>query len=127
MKLNFNTAELFFFENFIIFLICSLFLCFILVLLYSFLDVCYSTKEVTSSSPYECGFLPYGEANVDIDLNFGAIAVLFIVFDLETIMLLPIITDHSLLDLGGYSCIILFLFTFIIGLFYEIRSQVIIL
>ena len=125
MKLNFNSTELFFVENFIIFLICCLGLCIILVLLYSLLDIYYTTKEVTSSSPYECGFLPYGEANVDIDLNFGAIAVLFIIFDLETIMLLPIITDHSLLDINGYSCILLFLFTFIFGLYYEIKSQVI--
>ena len=125
MKLNFNTIELFFFESFIIFLLSCLFLCILLVLLYSLLDICYTTKEVTSASPYECGFLPYGEANTAIDLNFGAIAILFIIFDLETIMLLPIITDHALLDIKGYSCIIIFLFTFIIGLYYEIKSQVI--
>lgn len=125
MRLNFNTTELFFVENFIIFLVCCLGLCLLIVLLYSILDVCYTTKEVTSSSPYECGFLPYGEANVDIDLNFGAIAVLFILFDLETVMVLPIITDHTLLGISGYVCIILFLFTFMIGLYYEIKSQVI--
>lgn len=125
MQLCFNTTELFFVENFMVFLLCCLVLCAVMVLLYSFLDVYYTTKEVTSSSPYECGFLPYGEANVDVDLNFGAIAVLFIIFDLETIMLLPIITDHSLLGIWGYSSIILFLFTFVVGLYYEIKSQVI--
>lgn len=125
MKINSNKTEIFFVENFLIFIICCFLLCVVLVLLYSLLDVYYTTKEITSSSPYECGFLPYGEANVDVDLNFGAIAVLFIVFDLETIMVLPIITDHNLLDISGYSCIILFLFTFIIGLYYEIKSQVI--
>jgi NADH-quinone oxidoreductase subunit A len=117
--------ELFYIENLFIYIVCCISLCLILLLLYSVLDLCYTTKEITSSSSYECGFLPYGEANVDIDLNFGAIAVLFIVFDLETVMLLPFITDHSLLNLQGYICIFIFLITFIVGLYYEIKSQVI--
>jgi NADH-quinone oxidoreductase subunit A len=117
--------ELFYIENFAIYAICCVGLCLILGLLYSILDICYTTKEVTSSSTYECGFLPYGEANVEVDLNFGAIAILFIVFDLETVMLLPFITDHALLDIEGYVCIVFFLFTFIVGLYYEIKSQVI--
>lgn len=117
--------ELFYIENLFIYIVCCIILCLVLLFLYSALDLCYTTKEITSSSSYECGFLPYGEANIDIDLNFGAIAVLFIVFDLETVMLLPFITDHSLLSLQGYICIFIFLITFIVGLYYEIKSQVI--
>jgi len=120
-----NQAELFYIENFFIYIVCCLVLCIILNLLYSLLDLCYKTKEITSSSSYECGFLPYGEANVDIDVNFGAIAVLFIVFDLETIMLLPFITDHSLLSIESHISVLIFLFIFIVGLYYEIKSQVI--
>lgn len=117
--------ELFYIENICIYIVFCLGLCLILGLLYSILDLCYTTKEITSSSSYECGFLPYGEANVDIDLNFGAIAILFIVFDLETVMLLPFITDHTLLTIQGYIYILLFLGIFIVGLYYEIKSQVI--
>lgn len=127
MKINLNHFNFFITENLLFFILLSFIFCIILLVLYSILDVFYKTKEVTSSSPYECGFLPYTEANIDIDINFGAIAILFIIFDLETIMLLPIITNHSLLNISGYSCIVLFLFTFIVGLYYEIKSQIIIL
>jgi NADH:ubiquinone oxidoreductase subunit 3 (subunit A) len=117
--------QYFFVTNLFVYLVCTVVLCAFLAVLYSTLDLCYNTKEIVKSSTYECGFVPYSEANIQVDLNFGAIAVLFIIFDLETIMLLPIITDHNLLDSTGYLCIILFIFTFIVGLFYEIKSQII--
>jgi NADH-quinone oxidoreductase subunit A len=117
--------QYFFLSHLFMFLLCSILLCLFLASLYSILDLCYTTKELIKSSTYECGFLPYAEANIKVDLNFGAIAVLFIIFDLETIMLLPIIIDHSMLDIEGYLSILLFIFIFIIGLFYEIKSQVI--
>lgn len=41
------------------------------------------------SSGYECGFEPFGEATFAINIQFYVIAVLFLIFDLEIIILLP--------------------------------------
>ena len=41
------------------------------------------------SSPYECGMMPVGDARERYPIKFYLIAMLFIVFDIETIFLYP--------------------------------------
>lgn len=40
-------------------------------------------------STYECGFEPFHDARGSFNIRFFLIAVLFVVFDLEIILLLP--------------------------------------
>ena len=41
------------------------------------------------TDPYECGFNPIGEARVPFDVKYYLVAILFILFDLETTFLFP--------------------------------------
>lgn len=40
-------------------------------------------------TPYECGLNPIGSARQKIDIKFSLVAMLFIVFDIETVFLYP--------------------------------------
>ena len=40
-------------------------------------------------APYECGFEEFGDARMPFDVRFYMIAILFIIFDLETAFFFP--------------------------------------
>ncbi|NP_758787.1 NADH dehydrogenase subunit 3 (mitochondrion) [Alligator sinensis] len=71
-------------------------------------------------SPYECGFDPLGSARLPLSIRFFMIAILFLLFDLEIAILLPLTwATHALNPLKTATwAIIIFLFLFI-GLTYE--------
>nr|CAL37054.1 NADH dehydrogenase subunit 3 [Boa imperator] len=46
--------------------------------------------DINKLSPYECGFDPSGDARTPISIQFFLVAILFILFDLEIVLLLPI-------------------------------------
>jgi len=45
--------------------------------------------ESEKLSGYECGFEPYGSARATFDIHFYLVAIIFIVFDIEVLYLLP--------------------------------------
>nr|ALF63217.1 NADH dehydrogenase subunit 3 [Crenicichla regani] len=71
-------------------------------------------------SPYECGFDPLGSARLPFSLRFFLVAILFLLFDLEIALLLPLPWGDQLsspLTTLTFSLIILFLLS--LGLIYE--------
>ena len=75
-----------YFPVLILFIIISLLACVILGASY-FLGV--QKPDPEKVSIYECGFEPYEDARNKFNVRFYVIAILFIVFDLEAVLLFP--------------------------------------
>lgn len=69
-------------------------------------------------SAYECGFEPYEDSRHVFDIKFCVIAILFIIFDIEIMFLIPWCISISKLDLLGFWSMVDFLVELGIGFFY---------
>jgi len=76
------------------------------------------SPETEKLSTYECGFDPYGDTRDQFNIRFYIIAILFILFDIEIIFLLPWCVSLSQLDLLGFWSMVEFLAELGIGFIY---------
>lgn len=70
-------------------------------------------------SQYECGFEAFGDARMKFDIRFYLVAILFILFDIEVIFLMPWAANVNELGLPGFWAVMGFLSVLAIGLAYE--------
>ncbi|MDX1924694.1 MAG: NADH-quinone oxidoreductase subunit A [Rickettsiaceae bacterium] len=73
-------------------------------------------------SPYECGFDPFGDARNQFDIRFYLVAILFIIFDLEIMFLIPWAISLRGIGLLGFWSMMFFLFVLTLGLWYEYKK-----
>jgi NADH-quinone oxidoreductase subunit A len=114
-NLSFSLNREEYFSLFLIILIASVLSLIILILSY-FLAI--QNPESEKLSTYECGFEPYEDARLQFDVKFYLIAILFLVFDIETVFIYPWCISISQLNIIGFWSMIDFIFELGVGLFY---------
>lgn len=70
-------------------------------------------------SVYECGFESFVTTRIKFNISFVSIAILYLIFDLEIIILLPWTLYYHYIGIIGLYLIIYFLVIILIGFFYE--------
>ncbi|OSC96161.1 NADH-ubiquinone/plastoquinone oxidoreductase [Trametes coccinea BRFM310] len=74
-------------------------------------------------SAYECGFSPvYGQTRNVFYINFFLVALLFLIFDLEILLLFPIAVTLYNVSIFGFSMVLIFFIVLTIGFVLEIGS-----
>ena len=74
--------------------------------------------SLTKQSSYECGIVATTEAREKFHVRYYLIAVMFLVFDVETVFLFPFAVQLKELALFGIIEIGIFLFLLLFGYFY---------
>lgn len=81
----------------------------------------YSTEKLSS---YECGFNPFDDARQKFDIKFYLVGILFLIFDLEIIFIVPIAVIFFQLNSAFIIIISIFLLLVFLGLVYEWQKGV---
>ncbi|RZK36198.1 MAG: NADH-quinone oxidoreductase subunit A [Hymenobacter sp.] len=80
------------------------------------------TEKVTA---YECGFSPiYGQTRAPFSIQYYLVGILFLIFDLEILLLYPIAVTLYSVSIYGFWIAIIFFTVLTLGFVYEISSGV---
>jgi len=87
------------------------------VLLLSYL-VGHRTITREKLMPYECGMDPIGDARIRFSVKFYLVAMLFIIFDIESVFLYPWAVIYKELGTFGFVEMLIFITILLIGFIY---------
>jgi NADH-quinone oxidoreductase subunit A len=78
-----------------------------------------SNPYPAKNQPYECGIDPVGKASAgQFKVHFFIVAILFIVFEVETLFLFPWAVVLQRLGMFGYIEMFIFIFLLLVGFIY---------
>lgn len=87
----------------------------------------YRTRKTKNKMlPYECGMETYGNARIQFKVGYYLFALMFLIFDIEALFLLPVLANFKEIMAGGTSLapaivvidLVLFLVILVSGLAY---------
>nr|YP_010692671.1 NADH dehydrogenase subunit 3 [Homoeocerus bipunctatus]WBV80559.1 NADH dehydrogenase subunit 3 [Homoeocerus bipunctatus] len=74
-------------------------------------------------SPFECGFDPKSSARSPFSLQFFLIAILFLIFDIEIVIIIPMIMTLKSSNIMSWATTVsFFIMILIMGLYYEWKN-----
>jgi len=106
---------------FITFIITCLLISLIILAATYFINLPKSYYQKRSS--YECGFEPFGDARSFFDVQFYAVGLIFILFDLEIVFLVPFQINIILISFFNYLIMLTFMGVVIVGFYYELSTN----
>ena len=80
--------------------------------------------SVKKAEPYECGIPTRGESMLQFNVGYYLFAILFLIFDVETVFLFPWAVICKSLGTSGLLAVAVFLVILILGLAYAWRKGV---
>ena len=83
----------------------------------------YKKKSSVKETTYECGLQPFGTAQVKFDIKYFNYAILFLIFDIETIFLYPFALNFDKLGLLAILEAFLFIVIRLFGLLFAIKKK----
>lgn len=75
--------------------------------------------DSAKNAPYECGFGAFESSHIPFDVRFYLVAILFIIFDLETAFFFPWALVLRQISWFGFFAMMIFLGLLVIGFIYE--------
>lgn len=76
------------------------------------------------NATYECGLVSKGDAWVQFKSEYYLYGIIFLIFDVETIFLLPFAVAFTRLPVGGFLAMMLFLLLLVEGLVWAWKKGV---
>ena len=83
----------------------------------------YKKDSNVKNSTYECGILPTNDARIQFDIKYFNYAILFLIFDIETVFLYPFAVKMNSLGLFAIIEAFVFISLLLFGLFFAIRKK----
>lgn len=117
----FLDLELVFFSFFFSFILAIIILGLTQILNKISLDSKVLKLEIYKVRAYECGFDAFQLPRLSFIIHFFLIAIFFLIFDLEIIILFPLVFCISNLTFYNFLLILVFIYIIIISFFYEIQ------
>lgn len=76
-------------------------------------------RAVDKNTAYECGFEPFIYGKEPAENHFIVVAILFVIFDLEVLLLVPFAANITNSGYIGFFTAFFFALFLVVGLFYE--------
>lgn len=83
----------------------------------------YKNDSPIKNSTYECGLIPIENARIKFDIKYFNYAILFLIFDIETIFLYPFAVSINSLGLFAILEAFIFISILLFGLIYAIKKE----
>ncbi len=77
------------------------------------------SPDSEKDAAYECGFNAFETARLPFDVRFYLVAILFIIFDLETAFFVPWAVVLRKIGWFGFGAMMIFLALLVVGFIYE--------
>lgn len=127
MNYQFNSIIFYYIKNdlysFFVLFFFSLSICSILLLISYYISIIYMYSYTEKLVNFECGFDPFSDTKKPFNIKFFLITILFLIFDVEILFLLPWFLYYTAYSSFTYYFMMFFLHILFLGFYYEFKSN----